>query len=366
LLQSQSGDEERHYIMDITKLKIGYVPYLLDLSQPGDRRRFPYFSKRNNIPFEIANTEKEYDVVLLTTSANLSSWLLYKQKHPGTKFIFEMVDSLIFPSDVFSGLFKGIGWFILGRETSLYVNYQKLIRKWLRNADTVLCSSTEIRNKILDRNKNVVVTPDYLEHEYHFCKTDYSINGKVKLLWEGQASVLPHFLYFKDVFKKLGSFCELHVITSEKYPRFGKLVYSDISKILDQLEIKSTFHKWDLEANCKIFSQCDIGIIPLNPKNIFGWHKPGNKLISFWFSGLPTVVSATPAYKEIMNSANENFYCLKPDEWISTIQLIYNMSREQRQQLAEKNLAFARNFFSDTSLDLIWNEILEKYAPAKS
>ena len=48
--------------MDFKKLKIGYVPYLPDLSQPGDRRRFPYFAKRNNVPFEIADKNKESDL----------------------------------------------------------------------------------------------------------------------------------------------------------------------------------------------------------------------------------------------------------------------------------------------------------------
>ena len=72
--------------MDFKKLKIGYVPYLPDLSQPGDRRRFPYFAKRNNVPFEIADKNKEYDIILLTAPANLSKWLLYKRKYPKTKF----------------------------------------------------------------------------------------------------------------------------------------------------------------------------------------------------------------------------------------------------------------------------------------
>ena len=42
--------------MNLKELKIGYVPYLPDLSQPADRRRFPFFAKTNNVPFEIANS----------------------------------------------------------------------------------------------------------------------------------------------------------------------------------------------------------------------------------------------------------------------------------------------------------------------
>ncbi len=346
--------------MDFKKLKIGYVPYLPDLSQPGDRRRFPYFAKRNNVPFEIADKNKEYDIILLTAPANLSRWLIYKKKHPETKFIFEMVDSLIFSSNIFNTLFKGVGWFILRKETLLYFNHKKLIIKWLKIADVVLCSSTELKKNIEQWNNNVIVSLDYMENEYRFIKTDFSIKNKLKLVWEGQSAVLPHFLHFKEVFKQLDSFCELHIITTEKYPMYGKLINSDVHKILEQLPIATTYHKWDLKTNNKIFSECDCGIIPLNKKNLFGWHKPANKLISFWFTGLPTVVSATPAYKELMDNADEKLYCLHDDEWIAKIKQIKEMKPEEREAIARRNLHFVQNTFSDKTLDSIWEKIFNK------
>ena len=346
--------------MDFRNLKIGYVPYLPDLSQPADRRRFPYFAKRNNVPFEVADKNKPYDIILLTASSNLSGWLIYKKKHPKTKFIFEMVDSLIFSSNIFNTLFKGIGWYMFGKETSLYFNHKKLIKKWLKISDLVLCASTELKKIIGQWNKNVIVTLDYLENEYRCVKNDFSINGKMKLVWEGQGAVLPHFLYFKKLFKRLSPFCELHVITNEKYPKYGKLVHNKADKILKKLPIDTTYHKWDLDNNNKVFSQCDCGIIPLNKKNLFGWHKPANKLISFWFSGIPTIVSDTPAYTELMNRAGENLYCSSDDEWIAGIRQVKEMKAEERSALAKKNLDFVRNNYSDDTLDVIWNEIFEK------
>jgi len=346
--------------MDFKKLKIGYVPYLPDLSQPGDRRRFPYFAKRNNVPFEIADKNKEYDIILLTAPANLSKWLLYKRKYPKTKFMFEMVDSLIFSSNIFNTLFKGIGWFILRKETLLYFNHKKLIIKWLKMADVVLCSSTELKKNIEQWNNNVIVSLDYMENEYRFIKTDFSIKNKLKLVWEGQGAVLPHFLHFKEVFKQLSSFCELHIITNETYPLYGKLINNDVRKILSQLPIETIYHKWDLSNNYKVFGQCDCGIIPLNKNNLFGWHKPGNKLISFWFTGLPTVVSATPAYKELMDKAGEKLYCADSDDWIKKIHEIRNMNAEEKKSLVNKNLSFVKNNFSDACLDVSWTRIFER------
>ncbi|HVZ95731.1 MAG TPA: hypothetical protein VG847_02570 [Chitinophagaceae bacterium] len=348
--------------MDFSKVTIGYVPYLPDLSQPADRRRFPYFAKRHNIHYEIADKNKSYDIILLNASANLSQWLSYKRKYPETKFIFEMVDSLIFSFSIFHKLFKGIGWFILRKEKALYLDHKKLVIKWLKSADLVLCASSELRGIISKWNSNILITPDYLEHEYKLCKSDFSINHKMKLVWEGQPVVLRNFLSFRELLGKLSPFCELHIITNEKYSLYGRLFKKKVSSILNRLPIETTFHKWDLKGNCKVFSQCDCGIIPLNKRHLLGWHKPANKLVSFWFTGLPSVVSATPAYKELMENAGEDWYCNTNDEWIKKIEEIKNMSAAERKELALKNLSFVKNHFSDEVLDKIWFQAFENVA----
>jgi glycosyltransferase involved in cell wall biosynthesis len=346
--------------MNFKELKIGYVPYLPDLSQPADRRRFPFFAKSNHIPFEIADVNKSYDIILLTAPSNLSKWLIYKKKNPKTKFIFEIVDSLIFPSYIFSTLFKGLGRFLLGKESLLYLNYKSLIIRWFRLADIVVCSNTELKNSIEKWNKNVVISLDYLENEYKFLKKDFSINGKLKLLWEGQGVVLRHFLFYRDLFEQLDSFCELHVITSKKYPSFGNLKQDDVKKIIEQLPIKTIVHQWDFMKNTDVFRTCDCGIIPLNKRNLLGWHKPANKLISFWFSGLPTVVSDTPAYKEIMNKAGENLLCSDAKDWINKITFIKNMTAAERETLAKKNFEFVRLHYSNEALDKVWYQIFNQ------
>jgi glycosyltransferase involved in cell wall biosynthesis len=346
--------------MSIKDLKIGYVPYLPDLSQPGDRRRFPFFAKRYDIKFEIAQFERNYDIILVTATANLSKWLLYKKNHPKTKFIFEMVDSLIFPSDKFDTLFKGTGKFLLRKEVSLYVNYKNLIIQWIKNADLVICSSNELKKNVEKWNTNVLLSRDYLQNEYKLAKTEYSINGKMKLLWEGQGVILSQFLFFKEMLQEINSFCELHIITTEKYPLFGNLIHRDVEKMLKKLPIETTFHKWDIERNREIFSYCDCGIIPISPKNKLAWYKPANKLISFWFSGIPTVVSNTPAYSELMNNADSYFYCSNIDEWVSKLNMIKNLTEEERKRIAMKNLAYASKNFSNEIIDMTWKNIFKK------
>ena len=346
--------------MNFKELKLGYVPYLPDLSQPADRRRFPLFAKNNKINFEIADENKVYDIILLTATSNLSKWLFYKKKHPGTRFIFEMVDSLILPSDTFSNLFKGVGRFIMHKETAPYFDFRKILIEWLKIADAVICSSTKMKEIIDEWNKNVIVSLDYMQNEIKSLKSDYRINGKMKLVWEGQSVVLRHLLDFKEVFKQVDSFCELHVITDNQYPSYGNLIKNEVLDLLGQLPITTVFHKWEIYKNYEILSSCDCGIIPLNKSNKMAWHKPANKLISFWFAGVPTIVSNTPAYVEMMDRAGAKLYCSNTTEWVSKITGIRDMMVEQRKDLAEKNLNYVKENYSNEALDLIWYKVFEK------
>lgn len=346
--------------MNLDQIRIGYVPYSLNLSAPADRRRFPYFAQRNNVVYEIADINTDYDIIILPALSNLSIWFSYKRKHPNTRFIFEMVDSLILTSDLFRTLFKGPGRYLLGKESRFYFDYRKPIKKWIGIADAVLCSSEEIKKNIINKNKNVFVSFDFMQGEIKKSKIDFSTGEKIKLVWEGQSVVLHHLLQFKGLFKRLNSFCELHIITDELIPKFGKLKKVNTEKMLAKLPIETFFHKWEIYKNYGDLIKFDCGIIPLDKNNAFGWHKPANKLISFWFCGLPTLTSDTPAYKRMMNRAETDWYCNTEDEWFEKIMAVKNMSSSERKLISEKNRAFVQQHFSDEALDKVWFDVLEK------
>ena len=79
-------------------------------------------------------------------------------------------------------------------------------------------SSSEVSGKISQLNKNIIISLDYLESEYRFLKNEYKVGDKLKLVWEGLGVSLHHLLNFKEVFKAISPFCELHIITTEKFP----------------------------------------------------------------------------------------------------------------------------------------------------
>lgn len=348
---------------------IGYVPYMNDMMHPGNRRRFPYFAKRKNIPFKIANTKEAFDYILLTGQSNLSEWLNYKKRNPHTKFIFEMTDSTIFPSDPIRTLLKGPGRYLLGKEENFYLDYKTPVRKWLRMADLVICSSSAVQKKVSKWNSNSVISLDYLESEYRHLKNDFSSRKKLKLVWEGLGVSLHHLWKFKSVFGAVSDFCELHIITKDSFTVWGNFYKKDVKKMLSQLSIDTVFHDWNIDTKDQILADCDLGIIPLNNRNLFAWHKPANKLISFWFCGLPTLVSNTPAYTEFMDAAMnelENpaeippFYCANNQEWIEKIRFYFEMKSSEREKISLQNYEFVNTHYSDESLDKVWETIWEK------
>lgn len=346
--------------MKAPEITIGYVPYSDDLSHADDRRRFPYYARRHNVPYEIADARKAYDVILLPAPSNLTKWWLYRKKHPKTVFVFEMVDSLIHQSDLFNTVAKGVGRFLIGKEDRPVLNHKKFLMKWLRAADIVVCSNPVTKETIREMNKEVWFSLDYLEHEYHFLKQDYHIDKKMKLFWEGQGVVLPQLLHFKSVFERVSSFCELHVVTSGKFPKYGPFISQDTKFFLKQLPIDTHFHLWDNEKNGELIAGFDCGIIPISRSDAYAWHKPANKLVSFWLSGVPALASDTPAYKDLTTGFEYEVLCSDLDEWISRITQIFEMAPEERKAIAEAQYKRAIERSSNKLHDEFWRGLLER------
>lgn len=341
------------------ELKIGYVPYSRDLTQVADRRRFPCFAGRNNIYYEVADFSRSYDLIILPAPSNLTKWLQYKRKNPRTVFVFEMVDSLIHQKDWMNLLIKGTGRFLIGKESRPTLIHRNLLIRWIKEADIVICSNRDTQRLLKQWNKNVLFNLDYQENEYKFLKTDYEIKGKMKLFWEGQGVVLPQLSHFKEVLANVSSFCELHIVSSASFPVFGTFFHRNTTTFLKRLPIETHFHLWNQQENPQLFSMFDCGIIPISKKDGYAWHKPANKLISFWFSGIPTLTSDTPAYCEIASRSANDFICTNGKEWIEKINWIRNMSADERKRVAIRNYEFAKNEFSNKAVDPFWTELLK-------
>lgn len=342
-----------------TVMKLGYVPYSKDLLAPSDRRRFVYFASECDLKFEVASINEKYDIILLTPNEDLAKWIKYIKINKGTKLIFEMTDSLIYSNDAFRSVFKGIGRFIIGKSSKLYFDYRTPIKECVKIANAVICSNRKVKDILSIYNNNVHISFDYFQEEVRVKKTDYSIKSKLKLVWDGQGEVLENFLFYKGLFKRISHFCELHIITDEVYSKYVSFNKKKTEDIIRHLPIKTIFHKWEKYKNYEIISNSDCGIIPINPNNEMAWHKPANKLISYWFCGLPTLVTNTPAYTEIMNEAGIDGLCKNENDWIEKIYRLYEQNILERENHANKAFEFVNNNYSDECSHIKWKQIFD-------
>jgi len=65
---------------DFSNLRVAYAPNNNNLQESGDRRRFCAYAEFRQMEFEIADPEKEYDVVVLTYHCDFTKWVKYKKR----------------------------------------------------------------------------------------------------------------------------------------------------------------------------------------------------------------------------------------------------------------------------------------------
>ena len=157
--------------MDLTKLKIGYLPYSNDLESPGDKRRFVYYANKRNLNFEIADPSKKYDLVVLSQNADLSVWHDYDLG--GAKIVYDSIDSyLSIPRNEIKGKLRGLAKYISGKSKYLKLNQWKAIESMCLRADAVICSTKEQAKNIKPFCNNVHQILD-IHSPYKGTKNDY-------------------------------------------------------------------------------------------------------------------------------------------------------------------------------------------------
>ncbi|MDZ4845542.1 MAG: hypothetical protein SH857_08335 [Chitinophagales bacterium] len=345
-------------LSSFASLKVGYFPHNNTLRHPGDRRRFVFFAKETRIPFEIADARKEYDVVFLTSSCNVSEWIAYKKQHPRTRLVFELIDSYLLEQANVKMYLKGAARFVTGKDKNLFVDYRKAFIEIIRIADAVVCSTPVQQALIEQYNKNVHVSLDYFENEISEVKSDYKIGEKLKLVWEGQSYTVENILILSKVFKEIENEIELHVITDKLIP-YPLGLSKKTKTILDKLKVEYHFHEWKFDTFASQAIRYDLALIPLDSKKAIMWNKPENKLLFFWQAGLPALTSPSPSYTRVMNAAGIQMYAANEKEWVEKI-LRYKFAREsERAALLKKMKAYIGVHHSKEIILNRWKRIFQ-------
>lgn len=309
---------------DLTSLRIGYVPYSLSYEKPGDRRRFVYYANARGIRFEIADPNKEYDLVVLSARADISVWSNY----PKGKLVYDLIDSyLAIPRTDIKGNLRGLFKFLSRQSRYLQLDHWRAISDMCRRADAVVCSTQEQKADILKFCPNVHRVLDAHMSVTRVVKSDYRAGSIFRLVWEGLPQTLSSLELLRPVLERLRKkySIEVHVVTDRQYSRYmGQYGRSDALQVAQKILPDVHFHEWN-EADCaEIICSCDLAVIPLSMSDPFSAGKPENKLLLFWRMAMPVVTSASPAYKRAMQAAGMDLTAFDETAWTTIIEKLIN------------------------------------------
>ena len=346
--------------IDFNNLRIGYSPHSSDLGGLGDKGRFCYFSDKKNIKFEIADPSKSYDLVVVTSSGDLTVWSQYQKGN--AKIIYDQVDSYqaVSKYELRSAL-RGTGKYFSGKHRYLQFDYRKSIEDMCRRADAVVCATLEQKEDFLHHCENVHAILDVHTSIIRDIKKEYSSGNPFNLVWEGLPENIRSFLEIRDVLHSINSQQEicLHIISNLEYyqylRKYGKRQTLDICrKVFD----RTYLYDWNVLTASKIITACDIALIPISVQEPLAFAKPENKLLLFWKMGIPTLVSATPAYERTMKQADMGMFCRTDSEWFDKI-LKYMEDESARREAGEKGRAFTDKHYSAEQAVSQWGDVIQ-------
>jgi hypothetical protein len=338
-------------------VRIGYSPLSANFEAPGDRRRFVAYARARNLPFEVADPNERYDVVVLTEAADISVWPDYRHG----KIVYDLIDSYLSVSRTSpSQLLRGSAWYLLGKHRRLRFDYLNSIRAMCHRADAVICSTQEQQYAIRPMCDNVHIILDDHSMVVRNVKKAYSAGKPLRLVWEGLPSNLSQLAEIGPVIRPLlgDRSVELHVVTDPTRDRLkGLLGQIDTQAALARDFTAAVFHPWYEQTCSEIITSCDLAMIPIELDNPFVAGKPENKLLLLWRMGLPVVVSATPAYRRAMASAGTpELACANRDEWLSAIERMA-VDESVRRDAAARGRAYAEVVHGTEAILSRWDRL---------
>lgn len=339
-------------------MRIGYVPYSRELTQPGDRRRFPYYAERRNLAFELAEPGAEYDVVVVTPRTDLARWSRYR---PGrAKLVFDIVDSYLdIPRANPKAVLRGPAKFLAGEASRPFFSYRRSIERILERADAATCATPEQAAALAPFCANSHAILDFQTRMVTSVKQDYTSGSPVNLVWEGLGE---NVRWFSEISGALAQVARqrplvLHLVTAVEFKQFAQRFWTRRSERIARRWFDDVrVHQWTEDTVAEIATGCDLAVIPLPLDRPLERGKPESKLVSFWRMGMPTITAATPAYVRVMNDAGQDLYCASEAEWADALLRVIEDS-DARERAGREGRAFAEREYADDRLLEAWDRV---------
>ena len=297
-------------------------------------------------------------MVVVTELGDPTVWSTYNKGN--AKVIYSLINRyLAVPAWEPRGLLRGVGKFVTGQTRHLRLNYRAAIEAMCRRADAVVCTTDEQRQDILPYCNNVHVILDIQTAAVGATKAHYSSGETFNFGWEGLAENIEPFFGIRDVLARLQRKhpIALHLVTELRYGRFMRKFWTrDTARLATKVFNPTYLYQWNEQLCSAVIAACDMALIPLRLHDALDAGKPENKLLLFWRMGVPTVVSATPAYARAMAQAGLPMACRTADEWLHTLEHFIS-SESARRDAGQRGKTFADLHHSEAATLARWDQL---------
>jgi adenylate kinase family enzyme len=346
-------------MMKITDARIGYVPHSPTLASPADRRRFCYYASARHLLVDVLDHHPAHrDLVVLTSTADITRWA---HADSAITIVYDLIDSyLALPRTAIRSVGRGVAKRLSGETSRLVWSYRKAIEAMCSRADAVVCSTLEQRESILPYCSNVHVILDHHGPEVAQRKVSFEAGSPFRVVWEGLPYTLPAFREISRSLERVRNrhAIELHLVTDlELYRavrRFGRLRTEDFAA---RYVANYRLHEWRPDTLADIVTTSDLAVIPARLDDPMSCGKPENKLLLFWRMAMPTLTSATPAYRRAMDAAGLDMTCTSPSDWETQLEQ-HILDGEARRTAGELGYRFCRESHSEQRLLSQWDGLV--------
>jgi glycosyltransferase involved in cell wall biosynthesis len=338
-------------------VRIGYAPYDPSLTQPADRRRFPFYAAQREIGFELADPSRDYDVVVVTPRADLGRW----SRYPGrAKLVFDIVDSyLAIPRTDLKAALRGPAKFATREARHPFFSYRRALESMLERADAVTCATPEQAREIEPLCRNVHPILDFQSRLVRRVKDDYRAGSPFNLVWEGLGENARWFGAIAGALREVDRRrpLALHLITAIEYRQLAQRFWRRrTARIAARHFHRVRLYQWSEEMVSVIATACDLAVIPLPLDRPLERGKPESKLVTLWRMGIPTLTSSTPAYARAMRGAGLNLHFDSEAGWIDALVRLVD-DQQARERAATAGRAYAEREYGDERLLAAWDRV---------
>jgi glycosyltransferase involved in cell wall biosynthesis len=213
--------------------------------------------------------------------------------------------------------------------------------------------------QVWEINKSISIIPDFVSHEYETPKHIVVPQDGYTIVWEGYSENVLHFDVIIQALNDLSKLfpVTVKVITNRTINRYFKYA-GPVSAYLARIPCKTEFVEWKAETVATHLAQGNIGIVPINMRNLFAAAKPANKINIMRLFGLPVVASPTQAHCEAIADGTDGYLASNTTVWVEKITKLFN-NRQHAVQIGKVGQLKAQNLTSPTLIASKWIQVFD-------